>query len=50
MEQEKELTSQESLELITRMIRRAKDDYRETGISALLCGGDPADHRSQKGK
>ncbi|HXB90772.1 MAG TPA: hypothetical protein VNU72_00720 [Puia sp.] len=38
MEQEKELTSQESLELITRMISRAKDDYRETGISALLWG------------
>ena len=38
MEQEKELTSQESLELIARMISRAKDDYRETGISALLWG------------
>lgn len=38
MEQEKELTSQESLELITRMISKAKDDYRETGVSALLWG------------
>ncbi len=38
MEQEKELTSEESLELIARMISRAKDDYRETGISALLWG------------
>lgn len=38
MEREKEFTSQESLELITSMINKAKDDYRDTGVSALLWG------------
>jgi hypothetical protein len=38
MEQEKELTSQESLELITRMISRARRDYFDTGLSGLLWG------------
>src|SRR5882762_3491839 len=36
--QEKELSSQESLQLITQMISRAKDDYYETGVSALMWG------------
>jgi hypothetical protein len=38
MEQEKELTSQESLALITEMISRARRDYLDTGLSALLWG------------
>lgn len=38
MPEEKQLTSQESLELITRMINKAKQDYIETGVSALLWG------------
>ena len=38
MEKEKELTSQESLDLIARMIGKAKSDYIDTGISALLWG------------
>ena len=38
MEQEKELTGQESLELISRMISKAKRDYQDTGLSALLWG------------
>src|ERR1700754_3326390 len=38
MEQKKELTGQESLELISRMISRAKKDYQDTGVSALLWG------------
>lgn len=38
MEQEKELTGQESLELITRMISRARRDYYDTGLSGLLWG------------
>jgi len=38
MEQEKQLTSQESLELISRMINTAKKDYYDTGVSALLWG------------
>ena len=38
MEQEQEMTSQESLELITRMIKKAKKDYFDTGLSALLWG------------
>ena len=36
---EKELSGQESLQLITQMISRAKNDYIETGVSALLWGG-----------
>jgi hypothetical protein len=38
MEQEPELTRQESLELIARMINKAKKDYLDTGVSALLWG------------
>ena len=38
MEQEKELTSQESLELISRMINKARRDYYDTGLSSLLWG------------
>lgn len=35
---EKELSGQESLQLITQMISRAKNDYIETGVSALMWG------------
>jgi Flp pilus assembly protein TadB len=35
---EQPLTSEQSLELITSMISRAKNDYYDTGISALLWG------------
>jgi hypothetical protein len=38
MEEDKPLTGHESLDLITRMINKAKDDYRDTGLSALLWG------------
>ena len=38
MENEKQLTEQQSLELITRMINKAKDDYKETGVGALMWG------------
>jgi hypothetical protein len=38
MENEKLLSEQESLELITSMINKAKCDYNETGISALMWG------------
>ena len=38
MEDEKELTGHESLELIASMIKKAKDDYLESGVSALLWG------------
>lgn len=38
MEEEKILTGHESLELITRMINKAKNDYHDTGISTLLWG------------
>jgi hypothetical protein len=38
MEQDKELSSQESLALITQMIGRAKRDYLDTGLSSLLWG------------
>jgi hypothetical protein len=38
MEQEKELTSQESLAIITQMINRTKRDYLDTGLSSLLWG------------
>ncbi|HVS95458.1 MAG TPA: hypothetical protein VHE54_03200 [Puia sp.] len=38
MEQEKELSGQESLALITRMINKARRDYLDTGLSALLWG------------
>ena len=36
--EEKQLTEQESLELITSMINKAKCEYRESGISALMWG------------
>ena len=36
--EEKNLTEQESLQIITDMINKAKNDYRETGVSALLWG------------
>src|ERR1019366_8629260 len=38
MEEEKELTGSESLELIARMINKAKDDYHDTGVSVLFWG------------
>jgi hypothetical protein len=38
MQEEKEMTSQESLELISRMINKARKDYYDTGLSALLWG------------
>jgi len=38
MEQEKILSSEESLAIITSMINKARCDYEETGISALLWG------------
>ena len=38
MNNENQLTEQQSLELITRMINKAKCDYRETGIGALMWG------------
>jgi hypothetical protein len=38
MQQEKEMSSQESLELITRMITRTRTDYYNSGVSALLWG------------
>lgn len=38
MTNENELTEQQSLALITQMINKAKDDYEETGIGALMWG------------
>lgn len=38
MQDDKPLTEQESLALIASMINKAKDDYHETGVSALLWG------------
>jgi len=38
MDQDKSLTEAQSLELITSMISRAKNDYYDSGISALLWG------------
>ncbi len=38
MPTEKELTHEESLDLITRMINTTRKDYYETGVSALLWG------------
>ena len=38
MKEDKTLSSEESLALITQMINEAKCDYEETGISALLWG------------
>ncbi|MGI8950171.1 MAG: hypothetical protein ACR2FN_01165 [Chitinophagaceae bacterium] len=37
-EHEQTLSSEESFALITRMINKAKDDYNETGVSALMWG------------
>ena len=37
--EQKEMTGQESLELISRMISSARKDYIETGVSSLLWGG-----------
>ena len=38
MQDEKHLTGEESLQLITDMISRAKNDYEDTGIAALMWG------------
>ena len=38
MENEQTLTGEQSLELITSMIKQARNDYYDTGISALLWG------------
>lgn len=38
MENEQTLTGEQSLELITSMINQAKNDYYDTGVSALLWG------------
>ncbi len=38
MQDEKPLSEQESLDLITKMINKAKCDYRDTGVGALLWG------------
>jgi len=38
MEQENELSGQESLALITKMINKTRRDYLDTGLSALLWG------------
>ncbi|MEO8710639.1 MAG: hypothetical protein ABI405_00880 [Parafilimonas sp.] len=35
---EQELNEQQSLEIITQMINKAKDDYEETGIGTLIWG------------
>lgn len=38
LEQEKQLTEQESLQLITQMINKAKDSYHDTGVGAMMWG------------
>jgi hypothetical protein len=38
MSAEKEFTTQESLQLISQMISKAKDDFIETGVTALMWG------------
>ena len=38
MEDQKPLTEQESLELITKMIHKAKNGFHESGTSAILWG------------
>lgn len=38
MSDERKLTEEESLELITGMINKVKSDYKETGIGALMWG------------
>ena len=35
---EKQLTEKESLDLIARMINKAKDSYHDTGIGAMMWG------------
>ena len=36
--EEEQLSKEESLKIITEMINKAKSDYRESGVSALLWG------------
>ena len=36
--EEKKITEQESLDLIAMMLNKAKDSYRDTGVSAILWG------------
>ena len=38
MADQKQMTEQESLDLITNMIQKAKGSYHETGIGSLLWG------------
>jgi uncharacterized protein with PQ loop repeat len=38
MEEEKNLSEKESLDLIAMMINKAKDSYRDTGLSAIMWG------------
>ena len=38
MEQERKLTEQESLGIITMMINKAKESYHDTGIGAIMWG------------
>ncbi len=38
MEQEKQLSEKESLDLITMMINKARDSYHDTGIGAMMWG------------
>ncbi len=38
MREEKQLTEQESLHLITMMINKAKDSYHDTGVGAMMWG------------
>ncbi|MBL0270096.1 MAG: hypothetical protein IPP99_15890 [Chitinophagaceae bacterium] len=38
MSEENQLTEKESLELITRMINKAKDACHDTGITAIMWG------------
>ena len=38
MEQERKLTGQESIELITQMINKARNAYYDTGIAAIMWG------------
>ena len=39
MNDEDEINEQQSLDIITQMINKAKCDYEETGIGALMWGG-----------
>jgi hypothetical protein len=38
MNEENQLTEQQSLDIITNMISKAKDDYTDTGVAALMWG------------